>query len=424
MADVRPCQAGNQRHLGDPDRPGQQSRHDQRTDQSRQASGLRQRVRDQVAQDRRLRHGRRRGRCWCEPGRDGKCWEKSAAEGSRSITSSRAVRTRSARSKPSSAFTSTSARARTVLGQSPRRPAPARSATTRLWVRRPSTSASRRDCPNFRAVEDRLGNILDFFMSAEGHTDLREARENTRGLPIPGARYTDQDLIADLERRSSAGAVARGREVFHQRLRAATRVSPRSRLASLPGPISTGSTHGGPARGLAGQRWPHLAVSEVGTFAAAPCIEPHGRPRLAGIRLETLRAQPPDPNVKEPGRRWLRLLPQHLAAQPVGARPSCTTTHWPRAWRQTAQRRQRLYAQRPRYVDASNVKLLPAERQPACFEYDPASKADSSCTLSMQACSIPPSASQGDAAERGRDPAPRPAAMGRHRQANACSVSN
>ena len=29
------------------------------------------------------------------------------------------------------------------------------------------------------------------------------------------------------------------------------------------------------------------------------------------------------------------------------------------------------YAQRPRYVDASSIKLLPRDKQPACFEYDP-----------------------------------------------------
>ena len=38
----------------------------------------------------------------------------------------------------------------------------------------------RRDCPNFRAIEDRLQNILDFFASAEVRrsTDLHAARAN------------------------------------------------------------------------------------------------------------------------------------------------------------------------------------------------------------------------------------------------------
>lgn len=45
------------------------------------------------------------------------------------------------------------------------------------------------------------------------------------------------------------------------------------------------------------------------------------------------------------------------------------------------------YAQRPRYVhDASNVKLLPAERQPACYGTTPASRGRFTLyTLSMQA---------------------------------------
>ena len=39
----------------------------------------------------------------------------------------------------------------------------------------------RRDCPNFRAIEDRLTNVLDFFLSAEGdETDLYVARDRER----------------------------------------------------------------------------------------------------------------------------------------------------------------------------------------------------------------------------------------------------
>jgi len=51
----------------------------------------------------------------------------------------------------------------------------------------------RRDCPNFRAVEDRLHNILDFFLTApEGQArDLAEARANQHGtayVQADGAR--------------------------------------------------------------------------------------------------------------------------------------------------------------------------------------------------------------------------------------------
>ena len=58
----------------------------------------------------------------------------------------------------------------------------------------------RRDCPNFRAIEDRLQNIMDFLSSAETNaTDLREARANELKKKNPSATYMQQNLVADLE---------------------------------------------------------------------------------------------------------------------------------------------------------------------------------------------------------------------------------
>src|SRR5262249_25145285 len=73
----------------------------------------------------------------------------------------------------------------------------------------------RRDCPNFRAIEDRLVNIENFLFSKETHaTDLHVARENERKAKNPAARYAYEDLVADLDRRFGKGAVARGGLVF------------------------------------------------------------------------------------------------------------------------------------------------------------------------------------------------------------------
>ena len=74
----------------------------------------------------------------------------------------------------------------------------------------------RRDCPNFRAVEDRLSNILDFFLSAEADaTDLYVARDNERKATNDKApEYTRQDLTADLDKEFGKDAVRRGRVVF------------------------------------------------------------------------------------------------------------------------------------------------------------------------------------------------------------------
>ncbi|MBP8265825.1 MAG: cytochrome c [Zoogloea sp.] len=73
----------------------------------------------------------------------------------------------------------------------------------------------RRDCPNFRAIEDRLQNILDFFASAESdETDLHVARANARKAKSPAASYSRADLVADLDKEFGKGAVARGQTVF------------------------------------------------------------------------------------------------------------------------------------------------------------------------------------------------------------------
>src|SRR5207247_3384710 len=74
----------------------------------------------------------------------------------------------------------------------------------------------RRDCPNFRAIEDRLSNILDFFFSAEADAmDLHVARNNERKTRNPTAPpYTQQDLIDELDKEFGKRAVARGKTVF------------------------------------------------------------------------------------------------------------------------------------------------------------------------------------------------------------------
>src|SRR5439155_7496125 len=62
----------------------------------------------------------------------------------------------------------------------------------------------RRDCPNFRAVEDRLEDIVAFLESKEARaTDLHEAK---------GIKY--DTLREQLEREFGPNAVSRGRAVF------------------------------------------------------------------------------------------------------------------------------------------------------------------------------------------------------------------
>lgn len=313
-------------------------------------------------------------RCWCEPGRDGKCWKKSLAPetvhhilkgGEDSIGALEAIQ-----------------RVYFNIG----------SCSEQCWMNHLSDlrqidpqqrgfgqtpfniGQCRRDCPNFRAIEDRLPNILDFFMSAEAHaTDLRAARENQLRATTPDARYTEQDLIDTLEREFGNNAVARGREIFANtcaRCHSSQPEAATGQFASLDfHKIDLGS--GMREDWLGNDRG--TPVSEVGTFRCRALHSNHMTGHIwQEYGSEILRAQPPDPNVKEPGdggrghyrnisllNLWAHapFLHNNALGPELCGKPQHAANDF--------------YAMRPRYVDGSSVKLLPAEQQPACFEYDP-----------------------------------------------------
>ena len=141
--------------------------------------------------------------CWCEPGKAGKCWLRSqAAEqvhhilkgGEDSIGALEAVQ-----------------RVYFNIG----------SCSEQCWVNHVTDlrqadpkhrgfgqtpfdiGQCRRDCANFRAVEDRLQNIVDFLFTGRP-ADLYRAR----GLRRP------EELVAQLDREFGPNAVRRGRAVF------------------------------------------------------------------------------------------------------------------------------------------------------------------------------------------------------------------
>ncbi|HEX6573029.1 MAG TPA: hypothetical protein VF055_13475 [Steroidobacteraceae bacterium] len=153
--------------------------------------------------------------CWCEPGRDGKCWQRALqAEsvhhilkgGEDSIGAHEAVQR--------VYFNIGSCSEQCWLNHLTdlRQLDP----TMRNFGQTPfDIGQCRRDCPNFRAIEDRLGNIVDFLMSPETNaTDLRAARERTLRQRKPTASYTQADFERELNARFGAGAVERGRAVF------------------------------------------------------------------------------------------------------------------------------------------------------------------------------------------------------------------
>ena len=141
--------------------------------------------------------------CWCEPGRDGKCWQRSQQTeevyhilkgGEDSIGALEAVQ-----------------RVYFNIG----------SCSEQCWVNHITDlrqadpkhrgfgqtpfdiGQCRRDCPNFRAIEDRLQNIVDFLFTGRP-ADLYRAR----GLA------SQADLVAQLDREFGANAVTRGKAVF------------------------------------------------------------------------------------------------------------------------------------------------------------------------------------------------------------------
>jgi len=178
-------------------------------------------------------------RCWCEPGRDGKCWRhETRSDDTTSVYVGGARMTlpgvHHMLKGGEDSIGAREAIQRVYLNIG--------SCAEQCWANHLTDfreldpdhrgfgqtpvviGACRRDCPNFRAIEDRLGNVLDFLFSAESDaTDLYVARDRARqasaraqGRPAP-APYTRNDLVRDLETEFGRGAVARGRAVFAQR---------------------------------------------------------------------------------------------------------------------------------------------------------------------------------------------------------------
>jgi len=153
--------------------------------------------------------------CWCEPGKDSKCWEKSEQlqtvhhilkGGGDSVGVDLAIQ-----------------RVYINIG----------SCSEECWVNHLTDlreldpqqrgfgqtamdiGQCRRDCPNFRAIEDRVNNVIDFFMSPKLYaTDLQQARQEEARIQNPQASYNRDDLVDDLEQAFGDNAVSRGRVIF------------------------------------------------------------------------------------------------------------------------------------------------------------------------------------------------------------------
>jgi mono/diheme cytochrome c family protein len=316
--------------------------------------------------------------CWCEPGRNGKCWARGEVKesvhhilkgGEDSIGALEAIQ-----------------RVYFNIG----------SCSEQCWVNHLSDlrqldpqsrnfgqtpfniGQCRRDCPNFRAIEDRLQNILDFFVSSEGYaTDLHVARQNERRKTDPQTQYALENLIGDLEQEFGKGSVARGEKVFASHCARCHSSQPAAIARQTEGLDFRKVSEKTQLREdfLGNDR--STPASEVGTFR---CRALHSNHMTGWVwqeyGSETLRARKPDPNIAEArghagpdGRTYYRNI--SLLNTWAHAPFMHNNAVGPELCGNPINKENDFYGQRPRYVDESNVKLLAADKQPACFEYDP-----------------------------------------------------
>jgi hypothetical protein len=324
-------------------------------------------------------------KCWCEPGRSGKCWQMSTRDDDTTTVflAGQKVVLPGVHHILKGGEDSTGAleaiqRVYFNIG----------SCAEQCWVNHFSdmrqvdpeqrgfgqtsfnVGQCRRDCPNFRAVEDRLQNLLDFFASAESdETNLQAARAKQR----MSGTYTPADLAADLDKEFGAGAVSRGQSVFadncarcHSSIPESTGGAFRNRDFAAPN-----DAHPRKVRADFLSNEQSTPVTEIGTFR---CRSLHSNHKAGHLYMEyasdTLRQQPavadiPErPELKDGGRGYLRnislvnvwatapFMHNNAIGPEICGKPANADNDFHRA----------------RYV-GSDGKLLAT--QPDCLRYDP-----------------------------------------------------
>jgi hypothetical protein len=308
--------------------------------------------------------------CWCEPGRDNKCWQRGTATetvhhilkgGEDSIGAHEAIQR--------VYFNIGSCSEQCWLNHLTdlRQLDP----TGRNFGQTPfDIGQCRRDCPNFRAIEDRLPNILAFLMSKEADaTDLVVARAAARRADNPKATYTAADLQRDLDKQFGPDAVKKGREVFADNCARCHSSIPPTAEDSFKNRDFGATKAGGMRADWLGSDKPTLAT-EVGTNRCRALHSNHMTGHIwEEYGSETLRAQVADPNIKEPhegGRGYYRNI--SLVSLWAHAPLMHNNSIGPELCGQPSNKANQFY--RSPYVDADK-KTLPAGKAPACWPYDP-----------------------------------------------------
>lgn len=303
--------------------------------------------------------------CWCEPGRDGKCWERKRQTimapnvlkgGEDSIGFSEAIQR--------VYFNIGSCAEQCWLNHIP--DIRAADPTQRNHGQTPFEIAQcRRDCGSFRAIEDRLQDLLAFFLTARP-TDLHEAR----GLD------SRRDLVVQLEEEEGygTGAVDRGRQIF-----AATCARCHS---SQEAPYDNTDFHAtDPNDDTLRVDWlgndKSILASEVGTHYSRSLHSNHMTTRVwEEYASHTLRGRDADPQAKElmngGGRGYYRNISllsvwAHAPFMQNNAIGPELCGYQPLSLAGGAQDEDQYYVSP--YVDAQG-NPLPSDEAPACWPYD------------------------------------------------------
>lgn len=310
--------------------------------------------------------------CWCEAGRDGKCWQRKRSKetvhhilkgGEDSIGALEAIQ-RVYFNIGSCAEQSWVNHLTDLRQLDPQ---------GRNYGQTPfDIGQARRDCPNFRAIEDRLGSLKDFLFSREAHaTDLADARANMLKRSNVSARFSHDDLVTDLDRQFGAGAVDRGRAVFGDNCaRCHSSVPEAAGGAFKNRDFRAVDDKTGLRRDWLGNDQATL-VSEVGTYRCRALHSNHLKGRIfEEYGSETLRARAADPSLKEEGdggRGYLRNI--SLLSLWAHAPLMHNNALGPEICGQPKNRDNFFY--RSSYADRKTGELLSADKAPACWPYDP-----------------------------------------------------
>ena len=307
--------------------------------------------------------------CWCEPNKPGKCWQRSLkSEAVQNILKGGEDSTGALGAIQRVYFNIGSCAEACWLNHLTdlRQLDP----TARNYGQTPfDIGQCRRDCPNLRAIEDRLQNIFAFFTSAEGNaTDLSVARTNQKNSD-PAATtvaYEHDGLVSDLEREFGNDAVSRGKTVF-----AKTCASCHS---SSKEPVETTDfraidSNTGLRANWLGNDVP-TPVSEVGTYRCRALHSNHLKGHVwEEFGSETYRARPADGPLPGGGRGYYRNV--SLVNAWAHAPFLHNNSVGPELCGWGGSGAQEFY--RPSYINASLPGKPPLAKAapPACWQYDP-----------------------------------------------------